>query len=200
LKKHRIKKPPIPVAQIARALGAEVRYSPFDGELAGMLVRGEGETIIGVNSLHHPYRQRLRSHTSAGISCFTTRPVRTARSASFMAREHVYSDPDWLTGGRLEAKLTVTRAPGARHASVRFVTGGLDLVADRAAFLDLAQQAKAPILAIYGDQTPAKSRAEMEALSALPNVSVKRLPIGKLSVHEEFPDAVAQVIMPFLSE
>jgi pimeloyl-ACP methyl ester carboxylesterase len=117
-----------------------------------------------------------------------------------MVKEHVYSDPDWLTGDRLEAKLIVTRAPGARHASVRFVTGGLDLVADRAAFLDLAQQAKTPILAVYGDQTPAKSRAEMEALSVLPNVSVNRLPAGKLSIHEEFPDAVAHVILPFLSE
>jgi pimeloyl-ACP methyl ester carboxylesterase len=117
-----------------------------------------------------------------------------------MAKEHVYSDPNWLTGDRLEAKLIVTRAPGARHASVRFVTGGLDLVADRAAFLDLAQQAKTPILAVYGDQTPAKSRAEMEALSVLPNVSVNRLPAGKLSIHEEFPDAVAHVILPFLSE
>jgi hypothetical protein len=39
----------------------------------------------------------------------------------------------------------------------------------------------------------------MEALSALPNVSVKRLPVGKLSIHEEFPDAVANVITPFLS-
>jgi pimeloyl-ACP methyl ester carboxylesterase len=100
----------------------------------------------------------------------------------------------------LAAKLAVTRALGARHASVRFVTGGLDLVADHAAFLDIAQRAKTPILVIYGDQTPAKSRDEMEALSALPNVSVKRLPAGKLSIHEEFPDAVAQVIMPFLSE
>ena len=117
-----------------------------------------------------------------------------------MVKEHVYSDPDWLTGDRLEAKLIVTRAPGARHASVRFVTGGLDLVADRAAFLDLAQQAKTPILAVYGDQTPAKSRAEMEVLSVLPNVSVNRLPAGKLSIHEEFPDAVAHVILPFLSE
>jgi hypothetical protein len=42
----------------------------------------------------------------------------------------------------------VTRAPGARHASVRFVTGGLDLVADRIAFLDLAQRANKPILLI----------------------------------------------------
>jgi hypothetical protein len=39
----------------------------------------------------------------------------------------------------------------------------------------------------------------MEALSVLPNVSVKRLPAGKLSIHEEFPDAVVNVITPFLS-
>jgi pimeloyl-ACP methyl ester carboxylesterase len=116
-----------------------------------------------------------------------------------MAREHVYSDPNRLSGDRLAAKLAVTRAAGARHASVRFVTGGLDLVANRDAFLDLAQRASVPILLIYGDQTPARSRSEMEALSALPNVSVKRLPAGKLSIHEEFPDAVVKVITPFLS-
>jgi pimeloyl-ACP methyl ester carboxylesterase len=116
-----------------------------------------------------------------------------------MANEHVYCDPLWLSGDRLAAKLAVTRAPGARHASVRFVTGALDLVADRVAFVDLAQRAKVPVLVIYGDQTPAKSRAEMEALSALPNVRVDRLPAGKLSIHEEFPDAVAHAITPFLS-
>jgi pimeloyl-ACP methyl ester carboxylesterase len=57
---------------------------------------------------------------------------------SKMAREHVYSDPNWLTGDRLAAKLEVTRKPGARHASVRFVTGGLDRVESRAAFLTIA--------------------------------------------------------------
>jgi pimeloyl-ACP methyl ester carboxylesterase len=67
-----------------------------------------------------------------------------------MAREHVYSDPDWLTGDRLAEKLAVTRAPAARHGSVRFVTGGLDLVANREAFLDLAQRASVPILLVYG--------------------------------------------------
>jgi hypothetical protein len=30
-----------------------------------------------------------------------------------MAREHVYSDPTWLSGGRLSAKLAVTRDRGA---------------------------------------------------------------------------------------
>ena len=117
-----------------------------------------------------------------------------------MAKEHVYSNPDWLDGDRLTEKLAVTRGPGARHASVRFVCGGLDRVESRAAFLDLARRSNAPILLIYGDQTPPKSRAQMEALAKLPHVQVKRLAKGKLAVHEEFPDAVANAIMPFLSE
>lgn len=77
-----------------------------------------------------------------------------------MAREHVYSDPHWLAGDRLKGKLAVTTASGARHASVRFVTGGLDRVDSSAAFLDLARRANIPILVVYGEQTPSKSRAE----------------------------------------
>jgi Helix-turn-helix domain len=126
-------------------------------------------------------RQAFRRWTKAAPHKFRKMYVSRFVVAK-MVKEHVYSDPDWLTGDRLEAKLIVTRAPGARHASVRFVTGGLDLVADRGAFLDLAQQAKTPILAVYGDQTPAKSRAEIEALSVLPNVSVNRLPAGMVVI------------------
>jgi pimeloyl-ACP methyl ester carboxylesterase len=118
---------------------------------------------------------------------------------SKMAREHVYSDADWLTGDRLAAKLAVTRAPGARHSSVRFVTSCLDRVDDRAAFLDLARRANVPILVVYGEETPAKSRAEMEALAELPGVQAARLPKGKLAIHEEFPDEVARLIAPFLA-
>ena len=51
---------PVPVEEIARHLGAQIRYSPFDGELAGMLVRREdSEPVIGVNSAHHINRQRF---------------------------------------------------------------------------------------------------------------------------------------------
>jgi len=117
---------------------------------------------------------------------------------SKMAREHVYSDPGWLSGDRLAAKLAVTRAPGARHASVRFVTGALDRVDSRAAFLDLAKRTNSPILAVIGDETPPKSRAEMEQLANLPNVQVAHLPTGKLAIHEELTDAVVNVIVPFL--
>ncbi|WP_133665913.1 hypothetical protein [Paraburkholderia sp. BL10I2N1] len=113
-----------------------------------------------------------------------------------MAREHVYSDPDWLDGDRLAAKLAVTRAP----RSVRFVTGALDRVANRAAFLDLARRANNAILVIYGDQTPPKSRAEMEALGQLPNVQVEWVMKGKLAIHEEFPEIVSIAIRRFLTK
>jgi pimeloyl-ACP methyl ester carboxylesterase len=118
----------------------------------------------------------------------------------FMGAGHVYADPAFLTGERLRQKLAVVRAPGARFASVRFVTGRLDPLASREAFLDLARRAAAPILLVYGAETPLKSRAEMEALAAVPGVRTVRLPRGKLSVHEEFPDATADAIAPFLNE
>jgi pimeloyl-ACP methyl ester carboxylesterase len=118
----------------------------------------------------------------------------------YMASGHVYTDPAFLEGERLREKLDVVRAPGARFASVRFVTGRLDPLDARVAFLDLAQRAAVPILLVYGAETPPRSRAEMEALAALPGVRSVRLLHGKLSVHEEFPDATMEAIRPFLDE
>src|SRR5215470_17281756 len=106
-----------------------------------------------------------------------------------MGAGHVYSDPAFLNAERLRQKLAVVRAEGARFASVRFVTGRLDPLASREPFLDAARRAGAPILLVYGADTPPKSRAEMEALAAVPGVRIAWLPRGKLSVHEEFPDA-----------
>lgn len=54
-----IKSVPIPVEKIAKALGVQVRFSPFDDELSGMIYVKDGVPIIGVNSLHHPNRQRF---------------------------------------------------------------------------------------------------------------------------------------------
>ena len=118
-----------------------------------------------------------------------------------MAIGHVYSDPAFLDeGARLREKLALTRAPGARFASVRFVTGRLDPIADREAFLDLARRAARPILVVYGAETPPRSRAEMEALAALPGVRSVQVARGKLAVHEEFPDTTAAAIEAFLRE
>jgi Zn-dependent peptidase ImmA (M78 family) len=54
-----IQSAPTPVEKIAKALGAQVRFSPFDDELSGMVYIKDGVPIIGVNSLHHPNRQRF---------------------------------------------------------------------------------------------------------------------------------------------
>lgn len=115
-----------------------------------------------------------------------------------MARGHVYADPRWLQGSRLRHKLAVTRAPGARHGSVRFVTGSLDPFEDRESFLGAARAVGVPILNVFAQTAPAKSRQEMEALAQLAGVSTVRLPRGKLSFYEEFPDEAAEAIGPFL--
>ncbi len=117
-----------------------------------------------------------------------------------MAAGHVYAQANWLNAERMREKLAVTSAPGARFASIRFVTGMLDPLASREAFLDLARRARVPILAVYGGETPRRSLAEMEALAAVPGVRSARLPVGKLGVHEEFPEETFNVVAPFLAE
>jgi Zn-dependent peptidase ImmA (M78 family) len=54
-----IKSPPTPLERIARAKGALIRYAPLDDELSGMVYIKNEVPIIGVNSLHHPNRQRF---------------------------------------------------------------------------------------------------------------------------------------------
>ena len=117
-----------------------------------------------------------------------------------MGRGHVYADPAWLDQNRLAEKLAVTNAPGARHASFRFVAGELDPMSTRELFLATARRITDPILVVYGAATPARSKTEMELLRNLPHVQSRELPIGKLAVHEEFPDLVADPIRFFLTE
>lgn len=116
---------------------------------------------------------------------------------NMMARAHVYSDPDFLSGDRLAAKMAVTRAAGARYGSARFVTGHLDRAAGREGFLNLARRAGRPTLVVIGKDTPQKSRAEMEALADLPDARVHHAARGKLSVHEEFPEEVCGAVRAF---
>src|SRR3954468_5662199 len=54
-----IKAFPTPVEKIAKLLSAQVRFAPLDEELSGMIYIKNGIPIIGVNSLHHPNRQRF---------------------------------------------------------------------------------------------------------------------------------------------
>jgi pimeloyl-ACP methyl ester carboxylesterase len=150
---------------------------------------------------HRPFFDRLcRLVDRPGLGPLIYRLNVNRLVVRYMGAGHVYADPAFLNGDRLRQKLAVVRARGARFASVRFVTGRLDPLASRDAFLDLARRAAVPILLVYGAETPPKSRAEMEALAAVPGIRTVRLPQGKLAVHEEFPDATMDAVGPFLND
>ncbi len=55
----KITQPPVPVDKVARHLGAQIRFSPFNGDISGMIYIKDNVPIIGVNSLQHPNRQRF---------------------------------------------------------------------------------------------------------------------------------------------
>lgn len=59
LEEHGVTIPPAPVERIAKALGAQLRFSPLDEELSGMIYVKDGTPIVGINALHHPNRQRF---------------------------------------------------------------------------------------------------------------------------------------------
>jgi Zn-dependent peptidase ImmA (M78 family) len=56
-----IQEPPVAVEKIARLLGAQLQFVPYDDEMSGMLYRDK-ETdvvVIGINSFHASTRQRF---------------------------------------------------------------------------------------------------------------------------------------------
>lgn len=54
-----IKKPPVSVQDVARALGATIERAPGEDNISGMLYREGERIVIGVNSSHAPQRQRF---------------------------------------------------------------------------------------------------------------------------------------------
>lgn len=115
-----------------------------------------------------------------------------------MSRRHVYEDPAFLTDDWKIEKRRVMKAPNARQASIRFVTGALDRFNSRAEFLETAGRIRDPSMICFSRNAPRKSRGEMEALAALPNMKVTVLDRGKLSFYEEFPGKAFEAIGGFL--
>ena len=108
LKKYKISSPPVPVEFIAESLGATVRYSSFEGELAGMLVRRDGQAVIGVNSFHHTNRQRFTIAHEIGHLRLHKGDVHIDRSFRVNNRNAVSSqaiDPEEIEANRFAAEL-----------------------------------------------------------------------------------------------
>lgn len=115
-----------------------------------------------------------------------------------MMRAHVLADPTRLTSNLLDGKLAVTRQANARYATAAFITGALDPVGSRAAFLDLFEKTLPPTLLLMPKSAPARSGAEMAALATTGRVTTVTLP-GALAMHEENADAVSTAIRAFLA-
>ncbi|AFZ56258.1 alpha/beta hydrolase [Anabaena cylindrica FACHB-243] len=116
---------------------------------------------------------------------------------SWMYSRHVFTDTAKLTPDFITEKWQSTQQPNARFASAAFVTGNIDTIYSQTEFLSLVQSLSAPLMAVIGESSPPKSRQEMDALAALPGVSSIVIP-GSLGLHEEYPAAVFEAILPFL--
>jgi pimeloyl-ACP methyl ester carboxylesterase len=124
--------------------------------------------------------------------------LNTLRSViGLMYRRHVYSEAGRVTPVFVAKKQDVARRPGARFGSVAFVTGNLDPVSSRGAFLALFDPPPAPILVLCGDATPSKSKAEMAVLAEQPGIELRWV-AGSLGLHEEYAQTIADPIARFI--
>ncbi|MCJ2076315.1 alpha/beta hydrolase [Methylobacterium sp. E-016] len=110
-----------------------------------------------------------------------------------MMRAHVYGDAAHVTDALIADKTTITRQRGARFGTAAFVTGGLDPVPTREAFLALFGDGLPPIRVLRPSRAPRRSGAEMDALVASGRVEGRPVP-GALSPHEEYPAETAEAI------
>ena len=115
----------------------------------------------------------------------------------WMYRRHVFVDDTKLTPDYIAQRHQGTQKPGARYAPAAFVTGGLDPVQTREAFLACFDSLSIPVMVIVGENAPPSSKAEMETVAALSQVQAVSLP-GTLGMAEEYGEAVAEAILPFL--
>jgi hypothetical protein len=102
-----------------------------------------------------------------------------------------------VTPAFVTKKQDVARRAGARFGSVAFVTGHLDPVSGRGAFLALFDSPPVPILVFCGNATPPRSKAEMAVLAGRPGIDLRWVR-GSLGLHEEWAETIADPIARFV--
>lgn len=123
---------------------------------------------------------------------FNTRP----QFLKWMYSRHVFAEAQNLTPDFMAEKYATTQQRGARFGPAAFVTGGLDPVTNRGAFLQLFAGLRAKCWVITSEDGPSKSKAEMAAIAAIPTVQIQSHP-GSLGLHEEYGADVGHLIETF---
>jgi len=111
-----------------------------------------------------------------------------------MLRRHVWVAPALLTPARIREHQLLARRPGARFASVAFVSGGLDPVGDRTWWLQQARLLKCPLQVVLAAEAPPRSKKEMEVLAWEAADQLSVIP-GRLGLHQEFGALLARQLL-----
>lgn len=121
-----VKAPPVPVERLAKSLGVRIEYAPFDDELSGMAFLRGGQPIIGVNSNHHPNRQRFTIAHELGHICLHRQELEAAVlvDKQFLPRDSVSAEGTNLLERQANAFAAELLMP------TRLLSGALDEVAD----------------------------------------------------------------------
>jgi pimeloyl-ACP methyl ester carboxylesterase len=194
---------PQPIAVIAagHAAGYALHLAHSLPHLVSKLVlvaptwRGPLPTMMGG---HKPWLKSIRDLISTpAIGQFLYQLNTTPGFLKLMYRRHVYVDATKLTPDFINHKRKITQKSGARYGAGAFVTGGLDPYLSRDGAIEHLQSLSIPVMLILAENSPPKSKAEMQALAAVPGVESRSLP-GTLGLHEEYADRLSTTIVPFL--
>ena len=114
LRRHNIGKVPVPVEDIARKEGAELRYLPYDGDLSGMVFRDDDRVVIGVNSFHPQNRQRFTiAHEIGHMLLHKGKEIFVDKEYLVNRRDDVSAqavDPEEIEANRFAAALLMPQA------------------------------------------------------------------------------------------
>ncbi|MEL6780611.1 MAG: alpha/beta hydrolase [Cyanobacteria bacterium J06597_16] len=187
---------PIPVIAAGHASGYALAMAPAWSKIALVAPTWKGPlAAMGApDTLRSGMRELVRTPLIGSfLYWLNTRPS----FLRWMYRRHVFVDETQLTPDYIAQRYQGTQQTGARYAPAAFVTGGLDPVSTREAFLAYFQSLTVPVMVVVGENAPPSSKAEMEAMAALPQVQSVALP-GTLGMAEEYGQDVAKTVLAFL--
>lgn len=147
LSEQRIILPPVPIDKIAHSYGVNVQYAPFDDALSGMAFIKDGISIIGVNSLHHPNRQRFTIAHELGHHVMHKELLQSGVHVDKVVLKRDKVSAEGIDSKEIEANAFAAEIlmPGEWIESL--ILGGLD-VNDEAKIMMLAKQVKVSTAAL----------------------------------------------------
>ena len=179
-------------ASVALALATEWSGLWQELVLVAPTWRGPLPTMTGLPQQQFNWLRSLVAAPWIGPALYrlnTSRPV-----LRLMLRRHVWVAPALLTPARIREQQLLARRPGARFASVAFVSGGLDPVGDRTWWLQQARLLKCPLQVVLAAEAPPRSKKEMEVLAWEAADQLSVIP-GRLGLHQEFGALLARQLL-----